>query len=665
THLAPGTYVFRVQGSNSVGVWNEEPVEMTIVIHPPWWRSNPAYVAYALLVIFAVWQTWRFQVNRVKMKAQLAYEQRETERVKAMEQLKTDFFSNITHEFRTPLSLILEPARRIMAQTTDPGIRENANRVETNSLRLLNMVNQLLDLAKIEHKNMGLDLRHGDLGEAVGKTFNSFLPLAEKRGIHLTLSLGKNIPPFLFDPDKTELILNNLLSNALKFTPKGGTVEVSLESNQEAMGGVGLSTVIKVKDTGIGIPAGALAKVFDRFYQVQEEVLPLKKGAPVQQIPGSDQPASKGGVLDGVSADGANADQDPDNPAKTAGTGIGLALSKELVELMGGGIAVESEVGRGSTFSFWLPMTALTPTDAPLPEKETALLSLSSEERSRYSPSDFLPGIPGYGESGKEMDKASAIGEAGASVALIIEDNVELRDFIKQSISAHWQVEEASDGEEGIQKAIELVPDLVISDLMMPGKDGYAVCEALKANEITAHIPVILLTARASMDSKLKGLQKGADDYLTKPFNTEELLVRMSNLVEMRQKLRAHYGKLPLGTALSDSDGGSDYLSNPDKEFLRRFVEVLDNNLENDMLGVEEFAQKMFISRSQLHRKLKALTDQNATDFIRDYRLERAMEMLKNQEGLVIEIASRVGFSNEKYFSTAFKEKFGLSPSRV
>lgn len=640
THLAPGTYTFRVQGSNSVGVWNEVPVEMTIVIHPPWWRSRLAYFAYALLLIFALWQTWRFQVNRVKLKEQLAYEHRETERVKAMEQLKTDFFSNITHEFRTPLSLILEPARRILAQTSDPRIRENASHVESNSLRLLNMVNQLLDLAKIEHKNMGLDLRQGDLTETVRKIFHSFVPLAEKRGIRFKLSVEEDLPLFLFDPDKTELILNNLISNALKFTPAEGEVIVMVDGGRLTVDGTTPSTVhrppstvvptITVRDTGIGIPADALGKVFDRFYQVQ---------AP--------------------SSDGTNGEAPPRG---TGGTGIGLALSKELAELMGGGISVKSEIGKGSTFSFWLQMATQLPAPSQLSLKPDGLSMASADGANTPLLSDSAPNSPASGRSREEVGNQEGTIE---SVALIIEDNVELRGFIKQSISAHWQVEEASNGEEGIRKAIELIPDLVISDLMMPVKDGYAVCEALKNNELTAHIPIILLTARASMDSRLEGLRKGADDYLTKPFHTEELLIRMENLVEMRQKLRAHYGKLPLGTALSDVAGGNDYLATPDKEFLRRFMEILNNNLDNDKLGVEEFAQKMFISRSQLHRKLKALTDQNATDFIRDYRLEKAMEMLKNQEGLVGEIASRVGFSNEKYFSTAFKEKFGVSPSRV
>ncbi|MCC6459560.1 MAG: response regulator, partial [Saprospiraceae bacterium] len=255
-----------------------------------------------------------------------------------------------------------------------------------------------------------------------------------------------------------------------------------------------------------------------------------------------------------------------------------------------------------------------------------------------------------------------ALGSSGLPVALVIEDNVDLRGFIVQSIASHWQVLEAADGEEGIQKAVDALPDLVLSDVMMPGKDGYELCHVLKNMELTAHIPVILLTAKSGMDAKLKGLRIGADDYLTKPFHTEELLTRMGNLIELRRKLRFRYGQQPSEPA--DPEVG-EFLSPPDKEFLRRLNDTLEQHLTDETLGVEEFAQKMFISRVQLHRKLKALTDQSPTEFIRDYRLDRAMEMLKKREGLVNEIAAMVGFSNEKYFSTVFKEKFGLSPSKV
>lgn len=599
THLAPGRYIFRLQGCNSVGIWNETPVEMVIIIHPPWWRSSLAYLIYLLALAFAGWQAWRFQVNRVKIREQLVYEQRETERIKALEQVKTNFFSNVTHEFRTPLSLILEPARRILAQSKNPDIVENAQHIENNSLRLLNMVNQLLQLAKLESGAMPLDLRRGDFAEHIRETFRSFLPLAEQRGIQLSLKSDSVMPPFIFDLHKTELIVNNLLSNALKFTPEGGKVWLHL--SMEATGGPASFAVIEVGDTGTGIPAASLDKIFDRFYQVEG-------------------PHTQAGE----------------------GTGIGLALSRELAELMDGTITASSngpDAERpGSTFTFRLPLRETLISSENITPAETAAV-----------PDQKMP-----------ARRANT-----QAVVLVIEDNAELRRFIKQSLHPYWQVVEASNGKEGIKKAIELIPDLIISDLMMPEKDGYAVCDELKNTELTAHIPFILLTAKTGLDSKLKGLRSGADDYLTKPFHTEELLARMDNLLELRRKLRQQSRQANTKTLATDNTEPNNFLSELDQDFLRRFSLLLEQHLSDEQLGVEEFAKKMYISRSQLHRKLKALTDQNATDFIRDYRLHQAMEMLKNKEGMVSEVAYRVGFANEKYFSTAFKAKFGVSPSRV
>ncbi|MBK7937305.1 MAG: response regulator [Lewinellaceae bacterium] len=593
THLGPGRYTLKVQGSNGEGDWRDAATPITIIVRPPWWRSPAAYLVYTLLLLWAGWQTYRFQIRRVQLREQLAFKHRETERVKALEEMKTNFFNNVTHEFRTPLTLILEPVRRILAKTRDPEILDNARLVETNSQRLLGLVGQLLDLAKLEGGSMGLDLRLADFTDRIREVFRSFLPLAEQRGIQLVLKTPDDIPPFLFDSNKVELVLNNLISNALKFTPEKGTVTVVCRKGvQEAKLPEAFSGIeVSVTDTGIGIPNGELGKVFERFYQVN---------GPHAQAGG--------------------------------GTGIGLSLSRELAELMGGRLGVKSEAGEGSTFTFWLPLM----------EGAGALPNLSPEE------------IPGT-DAGPKF----AGGPAERPSVLLAEDNAELRGFVKQCISGAWEVLEASNGEEAVRKAVEMVPDLVISDLMMPLKDGYTVCDELKSNELTAHIPVILLTAKSGMDSKIRGLRTGADDYLTKPFNTDELLARMENLVALRRRLLQRYGRLPSAAAESE------FLTPPDREFLRRFTLTVEQHLPDETMGVEDLARKMFVSRVQLHRKLKALTDRNVTDFVRDYRLDRAMAMLKNREGMVYEVASRVGFGSEKYFSRAFKEKFGVSPSQV
>ncbi len=615
THLAPGKYTFRVQGSNGESAWREAAHPILIVINPPWWRSGLAYFAYFFLLVWVGWRAYQFQIRRIKEREQLAFEHRETERVKALEQIKTNFFSNVAHEFRTPLTLIIEPLRQVLKNPLALGetATEKIRLAEKNSQRLLGLVNQLLDLAKIESGSMMLDLRRGDFSKTVRTVFESFLPLAEKRKIKLTMAVPPEIPQFEFDENKVELVLNNLISNALKFTEKDGTVKIEVETGQ-ILESSNPQIFIKIADSGIGIAPENLGKIFDRFYQV-----------------------------------------DGSNTRAGEGTGIGLALSKELAELMGGGIAVESEMGRGSTFKFWLPTAKRVGERGP--KNATALPEMA------VPTAEFL---------GKTAPRRAA--DAENPVVLVVEDNAELRNFIKQSIGAGWQVVEASDGEEGVKRAVELLPDLVVSDVMMPRKDGYQLLDELKNNELTAHIPIILLTAKTSFDSKIRGLRIGADDYLSKPFNTEELLARMENLVETRRRLRenfrkqnqnAHFSKFEISENGKQGGAQPEFLSPPDKEFLRKFNLVLEKNLADEKLGVEDFAKKMFISRVQLHRKLKATTDQNATDFIKNYRLDRAHSMLKNREGMVGEIALRVGFGNEKYFSTVFKEKFGVSPSQV
>jgi signal transduction histidine kinase/DNA-binding response OmpR family regulator/ligand-binding sensor domain-containing protein len=590
THLEPGRYTLHVQGSNGEGRWQETAQPLLIVIHPPWWRSDLAYGVYMLVLCYLGWQGYQFQIRRVKLQEQLAYEHRETERIRALEQMKTDFFSNVTHEFRTPLTLMLEPLRQLLQNPRDPHLTEKLQLIERNSRRLLGLVNQLLDLAKVESGLMQLDLRPGQLEETLRQVYQPFLLLAEQKGIRLYLDIQGQWPLMIYDAHKVELVVNNLISNALKFTDTQGEVWVkAARSDQEI--------TITVQDTGAGIAPGDLSHIFNRFYQVGQT---------------------------------------------NGGTGIGLALSRELAELMSGSIEAQSTPGTGSSFLFRLPV----------------LLS----DQHRYV-TDTLAASALAPETTVAQPAWSREAQEETPLVLIVEDNVELRQFIRQSLEARWQVLEASNGAEGLQKAQEVLPDLVVSDLMMPGMDGYALTSALKSETLTAHIPVILLTARSTTDARIKGLQTGADDYLTKPFNAEELLARMDNLVTQRRLLRARYLKEQAGAAIEHQL--PENLNDPDVQFMRRWIATLETHLSDSNMGVEEFAQKMFISRVQLHRKLKAISDKNAGDFIRDYRLERAMAMLKNREGLVSEIADRTGFGNEKYFSTIFKEKYGVSPSQV
>lgn len=595
SQLQPGTYQFEVMGSNSDGVWSASVAQLTIVVRPPWWQSWGAYLTYFLLIACGFWVFYQDKIRRIRLENQLLFEKKEAVRLAEIDELKNRFFGNVTHEFRTPLALIIEPLRQVLPELRDPQVFEKVKLAEKNSRRLLHLVNQLLDIAKLESGKMELNLRKDDFREAVLLIYQSFLPLAERKKVQMQFEAADDLPECWFDRGRVELVVNNLVSNALKFTDEGGVVWIRLQADRADQ-----TVTLQVADTGIGIPAAAIPHVFDRFYQV-----------------------------------------DSSNTRRVEGTGIGLALTKDLVKLMGGKIKVESpgKDGVQTVFTVHIPMGKATETSPAMVQQQP---------------------WPDQADGVERLPARDPVPKGQQPLLLIIEDNPEMRKFVIQSLPSSYQVMEAGDGQTGVRKALEFVPDLIISDVMMPEKDGYQVCDELKNNAVTSHIPIILLTAKTAMESKLTGLRSGADDYLTKPFHTEELIGRIENLIESRRLLRDKYAGQPAGARIDTT-----VFPEHDQKFLQNLTRILESNLDDDNLTVEDFAKRMFISRVQLHRKLKALTAQNATDFIRDYRLERAMELLKNKKGNVTQVAGMVGFGNEKYFSTVFKEKFGVSPSQV
>jgi signal transduction histidine kinase/DNA-binding response OmpR family regulator/ligand-binding sensor domain-containing protein len=594
-NLVPGEYLFEVKGSNSSGVWNEQPAQLRIVIHPPWWRTTWAYAAYLLLFSGAVIALYRFQLNRNKLRNQLAFEQKEAERLSELDRIKTNFFSNVTHEFRTPLTLIIEPIRQLIAEHSDKKAQERLKMALRNSEHLLLLVNQLMDLSKLESKQMQQDLRRADIGELFREVYRLFFPLAEKKDITLKLSVPPSIVPSYLDKNKLEKVFYNLLSNAVKFTPEGGQVQATLsevEQKQQAF------FKITVTDTGIGIRQEDLPRIFDRFYQANDSSV-----------------------------------------REHEGTGIGLALTKELVELMGGTISVESQYEKGTTFELLLPV-------------RTELQTVNDSKAEPPTPAFSLPAVAAPENEPEEASPAPMDEE----LILVVEDNSDLRQFICQSLPGHFQAVEAINGEDGFQKAIKLVPDLIISDVMMPRLDGFGLTEKLRKDERTAHIPIILLTAKSTVDSIVQGIGTGADAYLTKPFSVKELTVRISKLIEMRQKLQQKYSTRQLTVSQPEP---------PESEhpFLQKLQRSIQKNLSNEDLAVEELAQEVHMSRTQLHRKLKALTGQSASTFIRNYRLDAARHLLQEGTYSVKEISMLVGFKNQTYFSTKFKERFGQPPS--
>jgi DNA-binding response OmpR family regulator/two-component sensor histidine kinase len=491
--------------------------------------------------------------------------------------------------------------------------------MERNAQRLLRLINQLLDLSKLEAGGMKLQASKQNIVSFVKGIARSFESSAGKRDITLAVEVDAEEIEMYFDRDKLEKVLVNLLSNAFKFTPEGGRVVVSLR--RDVQSSTSLSTrlnvltdwlVMTVVDTGIGIPKDQLDRVFDRFYQV-----------------------------------------DASQKREQEGSGIGLALTKELIELHCGSIHVTSEEGRGTTFTVRLPLGRehLKDDEVVFENRKGEAFELSDLPLS-HSPA--LPLLPIVGD---DKQSPAAASEQPAPLVLIIEDNADVRAYIKSYLVPAYRIEEAKDGMDGIEKAINLIPDLIISDVMMPKMNGYEVCGRLKLNEKTSHIPIILLTAKAGQESKIEGLETGADDYLTKPFDASELLVRMRNLIELRRKLRA---KFSVGHVLKP---GEIAVTSIDDQFLQKAMAVVEKRIGDENFSVDEFAREVGMSRSQLHRKLTALTNQAPSDFIRYMRLHRAKELLEKNVGTVSEIAFAVGFTSVAYFSKCFKEQFGVVAS--
>jgi DNA-binding response OmpR family regulator/nitrogen-specific signal transduction histidine kinase len=506
-------------------------------------------------------------------------EHQETLRLREMDEFKSRFYTNITHEFRTPLTVIMGMAGQIKNHP------QEKNLIQRNSENLLRLINQLLDLSRLESGSLTLNPVHRDINIYLHYLAESFYSSAQQKGIRLVFHSDERELWMDYDEEKVQQIVYNLLSNALKFTDEMG--QIILHSSQVVQNGQPFLK-LKVKDTGRGIPAEDLLRIFERFYQI--------------------------------------------NPAEDGegGTGVGLALVKELAEFMGGRIEVASEPGVGTEFEIYLPITANAPKAAagqPLPPFQT-FETVNEEIEAAYD--SELP------------------------VLLIIEDNPDIITYIKAILADQYAVHSVRNGAAGIEKAIELVPDIIISDVMMPEKNGYEVCETLKQDLRTSHIPIILLTAKATQADKVAGLKYGADAYLTKPFDKEELSIRLEKLVEVRRQLQQRYANSP--------DAGQTAEPGLDEIFLQKLREYIQANLSDAEFGVPQLAAAAHLSQMQLYRKLKALTGQTPSRFIRSYRLLQALELLKQGQLSVSEIAYKVGFTDPSYFSRAFQEEFRNNP---
>jgi signal transduction histidine kinase/ligand-binding sensor domain-containing protein/DNA-binding response OmpR family regulator len=598
TNIDPGDYDFRVLASNSDGVWNDKGITIHVVVKPPFWKTGFAYFAYVLIILSALYVGRMRIIRRAKARFALAEERREALRVHELDRMKIKFFTNLSHEFRTPLSLILSPVDKLIRGLDDAGRRQLAMTIERNAKRLLHLVNQLLDLRKMEVNELKLNKHRGDIAAFIKATADSFTDLADERGVAFSYETQLEHLPALFDKDKIERILFNLLSNAFKFTSTGGSVDVRLAAAERDEKSVLLE--LKVKDTGIGIPEALQGKIFESFFQGE----------------------SPGHI-------------------RNQGTGIGLAITREFVEMHGGSIRVESTPDKGSCFTVLLPVTLL-------PESSLGSAILVEEE-----------GIAR--KTGEYMDQPSppSVGGERRFKILLVEDDDDFRFYLKDNLASLFMILEAADGKEGWQKALSAQPDLVVSDVNMPLMDGLELSRKIKNDERVRHIPVILLTALSSEQDQLRALGLGVNDYISKPFNVEILISRIRNLLEFKGTLEETFKKRvhaePGDIEAQPEETGED--------FIRMAVEILEKNIANPDFSVDEWSRELGLSRTTLYKRIVSATGSTPIGFIRSFRMKRAAQLLEKTRHNVAEVAYMVGFNNPKYFARYFKEVYGKLPS--
>lgn len=596
TNLNNGTYTFRVKELK--GKLNGDEISLKIVVLPPFWKSWMAYVIYAILIFLILILLRHLILVRERINMRIEHERIENQHLHEIDSLKIKFFTNISHEFRTPLTLIMAPVEKLLSDLKDKPQEKYLKLIEQNARRLLQMVNQLLDFRKLEVQGFHYNPSFGDIVAFLKETVSSFNNLSEQKHIKLVFrSKIKELNTF-FDKDKLEKIMFNLLSNSFKFTPGNGKVSVTIEtetiSNDLYEKSENRKIVIKVEDTGIGIAADKIEKIFTRFFQVD----------------------STGQV--------------------EKGTGIGLSLVAEFVKLHEGEIFVTSEPDKWSCFKILLPINNSELIAGPIVEAENELIEhhFSSEEKNIIQ---LTPNKP---------------------VLVIADDNDDLRFYLKDNLFQKYQIHEASNGEEALKIILSTNIDLIISDIMMPGIDGIELCRRVKSDRTICHIPLILLTARSSEQQQLEGLEIGADDYVTKPFNFQILEAKISNIINLRknakQVFRNKINIEPLDIAVSSLD----------EQFMRKALELVEKNMSVTDYSVEAMSRDMGMSRTLLYKKILALTGRSPLEFVRSLRLKRAAILLNKSQMNVSEIAFQVGFNDPKYFSKHFKNEFGVLPSK-
>ncbi len=617
TNLDPGDYTLYVKAANKDGFWNAEGASIYLIITPPWYETWWAYLFYVCALFVLIYVLWSYELRRQRLRG-------EALRLQELDRFKSRFFANISHEFRTPLTLILGPLKDLVDGKSNGDTSEQYETMMRNGQRLLKLIDDILNISRLEAGKLALTAQLVEINGLIRRIIASFKSHADSKEINLKFRPAAEAIEVFVDIDKMETILYNLLGNALKFTPTKGRVILELglaalkndlnpkSEIRNPQSQIGDHVAISIQDTGPGIPPDQLIHVFDRFQQ-----------------------GENGYAKDDI-----------------VGSGIGLALTKELVELHQGKITVDSELHKGSTFTIYLPLGKNHLSPSEIIEKETQI-SRSLEKRIE----GILEGSSRTSDFRKDNSKAAA---SKLPKLLIVEDNADMRAYIKQQFSLHYQILEAENGAEGLKRIRKEYPDLVISDVMMPEMDGNELCRRIKEDEAISHTPVILLTAKAGEEAQVEGLGFGADIYLEKPFNAEILRLTVKNLLGQQRRIQQYLkdnwpvlpenvDKLKIGVR--------------DREFLDKVTGIVYQYMADESFDISRLAKECGYSKTQLNRKLQKLTDTDSTTFLRTLRLRKAKQLLVEGQGNVTEVALQVGFNNFSYFARKFKEAFGTSPS--
>jgi signal transduction histidine kinase/ligand-binding sensor domain-containing protein/DNA-binding response OmpR family regulator len=600
TNLPPGKYSFRVQGSNNDDKWNEKGASIEIMISYPWWQTWWAILLYVLAIFtfFGLIRKFELRLRNIKIKAKKEEE---------LNHIRTIFYTNITHEFRTPLSIILGTAEQLRKQVSEHG-KEGLDRIKQYGNNLLTLINQMLDLSKLESGQLKLNLEHRDVINFLKYILNSFQSLAIEKQIQLQFECDFDEFHMDYDPNRLQHIVSNLISNAIKFTDENGSVILTVK-NEVGSGHLGIkdsisSLTITVKDSGRGIQKDKLPYIFDRFYRVDSSI--TRKGE---------------------------------------GTGIGLAIVNELVKLMQGQIQVKSEIGKGSEFIVLLPVF------------RNEAKKTKSKQQPHYDGSPNIKQKLGTGSipAIKKIKDRPQV--------LIVEDNIDLVKYLVEILNPSYNLEIAFDGQEGIDKAIKSIPDVIISDVMMPKKSGFELCSVVKKHELTSHIPIILLTAKVDFDSRLSGFRQGADAYLEKPFQQEELLTRVQALLQQRKRIQDYYlSKFDLNPS-PQSDLTSEEWEKLNDPFLEKVDQLILKNLSNAQYSVKQLSKELFVDESNLYRKLKAVIRKTPSQYLRSFRMAEAKKLLVDTDLPISEVSAQCGYENQNYFSRIFKAETDLTPT--